>query len=102
MAVESIVTFTLPASPAKYVNSMWKLQEDPFSGDVVNSYSDDGKLGQFYELESSSPALSLEPGASATHRHQTIHLQGDEQALDVIAQAVLGVHLEAIQTAFKK
>lgn len=69
---------------------------------MVNSYNDDGKLGKFYELESSSPALALKPGASATHRQQTIHLQGDEKELDAIAQATLGVPLEAIRNAFKK
>lgn len=79
---------------------MWKLQEHPFSGDVVNSYTDDGKLGSFYELETSSPALSLAPGGSATHRHKTVHLQGGEKELDAIAQAVLGVGLDKIRHVF--
>ena len=94
--------FTLPKGATDYVNSMWKLQDAPFSGDVLNSYNDDGKLGKFYELESSSPALALKPGASATHRQQTIHLQGSEKELDAIAEAALGVHLEDIRDAFKK
>jgi len=96
----TLVKFTLPKGATDYVNSMWKLQADPFSGDVVNSYNDDGKLGQFYELESSSPALALKSGGSATHRQQTIHLQGNEKELDAIALAVLGVRLEAIRNAF--
>ena len=98
----TLVKYTLPKGATDYVNSMWKLQDAPFSGDVVNSYNDDGKLGKFYELESSSPALALKPGASATHRQQTIHLQGDEKELDAIAQATLGVHLDTIRNAFKK
>ena len=98
----TLVKFTLPKGATDYVNSMWKLQDAPFSGDVLNSYNDDGKLGKFYELESSSPALALKPGASATHRQQTIHLQGSEKELDAIAEAALGVHLEDIRDAFKK
>ena len=94
--------FTLPKGATEYVNSMWKLQDDPFSGDVVNSYNDDGKLGKFYELESSSPALALKPGATATHRQQTIHLQGDEKELDDIARATLGVQLDAIRNSCKQ
>lgn len=94
----TLVKFTLPKGATDYVNSMWKLQDDPFNGDAVHSYNDDGKLGKFYKLESSSPALALAPGASAVHRHQTIHLQGGEKELEAIAQATLGVGLEAIRT----
>jgi len=96
----TLVQFTLPAGASDYVNSMWQVQEHPFSGDVVNSYNDDGKLGRFYELESSSPALALQPGASATHRHLTIHLQGSEAELDGIARTTLGVGLNGIRHAF--
>lgn len=97
----TLVKFTLPKGATDYVKSMWKLQDDPFTGDAVNSYNDDGKLGKFYELESSSPALALQPGSASTHRHQTIHLQGSEKELDVIAQATLGVRLETVRTAIK-
>jgi hypothetical protein len=102
----TLVWFTLPAGATDYVNSMWKLQDDPFNGDVANAYNDGppapgGKqLGQFYELESSSPALALAPGASASHVHQTLHLQGDAKALDMIARAALGVSLDEITHAF--
>ena len=49
---------------------MWEMQREPFKGDVINSYNDGppapGKppLGPFYELETSSPALSLSPASS--------------------------------------
>lgn len=103
----TLVWFTLPAGATDYVNSMWEIQKEPYAGDVVNSYNDGApkpgaaQLGKFFELESSSPALALAAGASATHRHQTIHLQADEQALDGIARAALGVGLEQIKAAFR-
>ena len=77
------------------------------AGDVVNSYNDGppapgkAQLGRFYELETSSPALALAPGASATHRHRTTHLQGSAEQLEPIARATLGVGLADITGAFK-
>ena len=105
--VLTIVQYTLPEDAVDYVNSMWELQAKPYAGDVVNSYNDGpsepGKkpLGPFYELETSSPAVSLKPGESISHIHRTFHLQGPEEYLDAIAQAVLGVSIEQIKTAFK-
>ncbi len=100
--VLTVVQFTLPQGPAKYVNSEWKLQEDPFRGDVSNSYTDDGKMGAFYELESSSPAAELAPGQTLEHTHRTVHLRGNEAALDAVARATLGAGLERIKTALPK
>ena len=97
--VLTLVQFTLPENATRYVNSQWKLQEDPFSGDAVNSYSDDGKMGAFYEMESSSPAADLAPAKTLQHVHRTIHLRGPQPALDAIARATLGVGLERIRTA---
>ena len=97
--VLTIVQFTLPAGPAPYVNSEWKIQQNPFSGDTINSYSDDGKMGAFYELETSSPAAALAPGQSLQHLHRTVHLRGPAPALDAVAKSVLGVTLDQIQTA---
>ncbi|MET0392997.1 MAG: DUF6786 family protein [Chitinophagaceae bacterium] len=102
-AVNSVLTiaqFTLPVGARDYVNSLWKLQDDPFSGDAVNSYNDgpiDGKqMGNFYEMESSSPAAALKPGETIRHLHRTIHLKGDKKDLDKIALQVLGVSVDAI------
>jgi hypothetical protein len=89
--VLTIVQYTQPKGATDYVNSMWKIQDDPFSGDAVNSYNDNGKMGAFYELESSSPALALAPGEAATHVHRTIHLQGEPKGLDAAARKMLGV-----------
>lgn len=104
--VLTLVQFTQPAGVTDYVNSLWKLQEHPYAGDAANSYNDGPPspgakpLGPFYELESSSPAAVLAPGASLAHVHRTIHLTGPEPALNAIAQQVLGVSLADIQHAF--
>jgi hypothetical protein len=89
-----------------YVNSMWEIQEEPYGGDVVNSYNDGPPepgarpLGPFYELETSSPALELGPGETGVHVHRTAHFQGSDDALDPIARAALGVGIAEIRAAF--
>ena len=95
----------LPEAKSNYINSSWQIQEDPFSGDALNSYNDgplaDGsQMGPFYELETSSPAAELKPGESLSHIQYTLHLIGDLQDLDRVARKVLGVSLEEITTAF--
>ncbi len=98
--VLTIAQFDLPNGAKDYVNSLWKMQDNPFSGDAANSYNDgpiDGKqLGKFYEVESSSPAAALSPGKSIQHKHRTIHLKGNKESLDVIAKKILGVGVDAI------
>ncbi len=106
--VLNLVEFTLPRGAMDYVNSMWELQKQPYSGDAANAYNDGPPapgakpLGPFYELESSSPAAALKPGESLTHLHRTIHFQGAEEPLDSIARAKLGVSLGDIKSAFRK
>ena len=83
----------------KYVCSMWEKQKDPYAGDVINAYNDGptepGKpsLGGFYELETSSPAAALAPGASLVNTHRTFHFVGESAKLEGIAKKVLGVSL---------
>jgi len=95
--VLTIAQFSLPAFPAEYVNSLWEMQDNPFDGDVVNAYNDgfiDGKqMGKFYELESSSPAATLNVGESMHHLHRTIHLKGNSNELNEITKTLLGIHL---------
>jgi hypothetical protein len=68
----------------------------------VNSYNDgpvapgEASLGGFYEMETSSPAAALPPGASLTHVHTTLHFVGDRSDLDAIAHKLLGVSLAEI------
>jgi hypothetical protein len=106
--VLTIVQFTLVKGVTSYVNSMWEIQKDPFGGDAVNSYNDGplkpgvAGLGHFYELETSSPALALKPNESATHVSRTLHCEGPENELDVIARSMLGVGLEEIKSGLKK
>lgn len=104
--VLTLVHYSLHEDATDYVNSMWEIQDEPYAGDVVNSYNDGPPepgaepLGPFYELETSSPAAELAPGESLTHVHQTFHFQGPESELDAIAQATLGVSLDRIRAAF--
>jgi hypothetical protein len=106
--VLTLVTYNVPAGHIGYVNSMWELQKEPFSGDAINSYNDgspgpgQAPLGPFYELETSSPAAALKPGETLKHVQRTMHLQGAEEDLDVIAKQTLGVSISEIKAAFAK
>jgi len=101
----TIIQYSKPRGAADYVNSLWKDQEKPYAGDVLNAYNDgppedsQKQLGLFYELESSSPAKQLNRDESISHTHRTFHLQGKKEQLDEIAQQILGVTLDEIQNA---
>ena len=103
--VLTVVQFDQPAGVVEYVNSLWKVQADPFAGDAGNAYNDGppapGKppMGPFFELESSSPAAALGAGGKLEHVHRTIHIVGPEGELDRVARAVLGVSLEEIKSS---
>ncbi|KAA3610540.1 MAG: hypothetical protein DWQ05_21200 [Calditrichaeota bacterium] len=102
----TLVNFTFPGKGHKYVNSLWGIQEEPYEGDVVNTYNDgpyqpDGKqIGPFNELESSSPAAALAPHDSLTHIHRTAHFQGSEAKLSQVTEQTLGLSLSDIIAAF--
>ena len=106
--VLTIVQFSQPKDVSDYVNSLWKIQDKPLGGDAANSYNDGPPspgakaLGPFYEMESSSPAAALAPGASMAHTHRTIHLSGSKDGLDAIARSILGVSLAEIEAALPK
>jgi hypothetical protein len=98
----TLIKFDLDKS-ADYVNSKWEWQQQPFKGDVLNSYNDgpvnDGQqLGPFYELESSSPAHELKKGETLSHRHITLHLEGSKEDLNSVAQITLGISLDQVQS----
>ncbi len=104
--VLTLIQYHRPPDATRYVNSMWAIQKEPYAGDVINSYNDGppapGKppLGPFYELETSSPALSLAPRHNYTHVHRTYHFTGAEPDLDRIARATLKVGIAEITSAF--
>ena len=104
--VLTVVTYTPQPAPHGYVNSMWEVQEDPFSGDVINAYNDGSPtpgappLGPFYEIETSSPAAALAPAETLQHKQQTYHLYGSESALDQLARHLLKASLDEIKAAF--
>ena len=81
-----------------YVNSMWEIQESPYKGDAINAYNDGkndmgSQMGQFYELETSSPAIALKRNETLTHIQRTFHFEGDEASLDIVAKKLLGISL---------
>ncbi len=97
---------TPPDPSAPYVNSKWGAQEDPFAGDAINSYNDgplaDGsQMGPFYELETSSPAAALKPGAGITHVQRMFHFEGTEEQLSAISRATIGIGVREIAGSFK-
>ncbi|HEY3370367.1 MAG TPA: DUF6786 family protein [Prolixibacteraceae bacterium] len=101
----TILWCSMPDKPASYVNSKWGKQDDPFKGDVINSYNDgpveDGSImGPFYEIETSSPAAQLRPTESLTHSQRVVHIQGDQAKLASIVNELFGLDLNQISTKF--
>ncbi len=101
----TIVECILPENNSDFVNSAWEFQKNPYQGDAINSYNDgpleDGsQMGPFYELETSSPALSLKTGESYTHLQRIYHFKGEKSLLNKISEKVLAVSLKEIEDAF--
>lgn len=102
----TIVWFNLPETSFPYVNSNWGEQNNPYNGDVVNSYNDgpleDGSiLGPFYEIETSSPGAELKNGETITHIQKVYHFEGEEDALSPITQKLFGISIADIKNKFK-
>jgi len=103
--VLTLLWYSAPGKPSRYVNSKWGEQADPFSGDAINSYNDgpvaDGSImGPFYEIESSSPAAMLSAGDKITHTQRIFHLTGDEEKLSLITEKLFGQKLSDIVKVF--
>lgn len=101
----SLLECSIDETATEYVNSAWKMQDEPFSGDVINAYNDgpvDGgiQMGPFYELESSSKAAFLKSGEKLVHVQRTYHFVGNEEQLNQLAEKKLGVSIAQIKTAF--
>jgi hypothetical protein len=105
--VLTLIQYTKSKEAKEYLNNAWKIQDDPFNGDVINSYNDgplangEKQLGPFYELETLSPALALEQNKSGSHTHRVFHFVGPQDELDKIAFMTLGVKISEIENAFK-
>lgn len=92
----TLVRFGPIESSAPYVDERWRIDGDPYYGDVVNSYNHGGPE-PFYELESSSPALALAPGESHTHHSMTVHIRlQTDRDLAAVASAALGVDWQEV------
>jgi hypothetical protein len=101
---KNVLTLVIPEihRDSSYVNSKWEIQQQPYKGDVINSYNDgpleDGsQMGPFYEIESSSPALQLKKGETGKYTQTTCHLQGDYLTLKKIAINLLKVDLDEVK-----
>ncbi len=105
--VLTLLWCSIPADPAPYVNSKWGEQEDPYQGDVINSYNDgpveDGSImGPFYEIETSSPGAALQPSETLKHTQRIMHFQGDETDLAKMVTALFHTDLDDIIGKFQK
>lgn len=103
----TILKYTVPSEKMEYLNAQWGEQDDPFCGDVINSYNDgpteDGTvMGPFYEIETSSPGAPLKPGESLTHTQFTVHIEGPETELASIVKSVFGIDLKVISAKFRQ
>jgi hypothetical protein len=104
----TLVQCTPPKGKPEYVNSAWKIQDHPYQGDSENAYNDGPQspggpqLGNFYEMETSSPAAALDPNHSIEHVQRTFHFEGSKEELDKVASKTLGVGLEEIQNALPR
>lgn len=101
----TIIKFSFNPLEKKYVNAVWDWTAPPLKGEAINIFNDgpqeNGKpFGPFYEMETSSRALSLSPKESETHNHNTYHFVGDHESLEPIAIALLDVTLAQINQAF--
>jgi hypothetical protein len=101
----TIVKADIPEEAEDYVNSAWEHQKFPFRGDAINAYNDGplengGQLGPFYELESSSPALELQPDSSGIYIQSTYHFEGAEDDLDAVCRQLFRVSLDEIKNVF--
>lgn len=104
--VLTLLWCSLPEKSKEYVNSKWGKQDNPYKGDVINSYNDgpveDGSImGPFYEIETSSPAADLQPAESLTHTQRIVHIQGNEEELASIVKDLFDLDLHDIAAKFK-
>jgi hypothetical protein len=102
-SVLTVVLYNKPEEEQPYIKSMWEIMDNPYNGDVINSFNDGPAtpgakpLGPFYELESSSPVKELQPGEDLTHVHKTFHIQGNESDLNSVCEKIFGIKLQLVR-----
>ncbi|APZ45484.1 hypothetical protein BW723_03855 [Polaribacter reichenbachii] len=83
-----------------FSNSKVSIQNNPYLGEVIPIYNngpmDYAKTNEtsFFELESTSPFLELEPYQYSSHYHRVYHFSGDENELNKISEQLLGIALK--------
>jgi hypothetical protein len=97
-SVLTIIQFTLPSRPMRYVSSEWSVEATLSEGTAISVYTDGPsaskpQTGHYIEIESTSPAASLKPKEKLTHYHRTFHFVGRPHRLDPIVQHVFGMKL---------
>lgn len=93
----NIVTFSFEKD-GLFVNSLPD-NTAPYQGDVINIFNgvvNDRFDLPFYEFESVASAKELQPQEKMRHIQTTYHFEGELDALDKVAKAVLGVSLNEI------
>jgi hypothetical protein len=84
-----------------YVAPWWRhlSPEELADGEAASTYIDGpdengNRAGDFYELETLSPAMPLLPGESFTHRNRVYHLRGERQDLNRVSARFLHTTFE--------
>ena len=104
--VLTVVKYSKPDGVTDYVNSLWEIQKEPYKGDAINAYNDGPPapgvkpMGPFYELETSSPAVALQPNESIRHIHATFHFKGSAAQLDPVIKKLFGITTKEIVNVF--
>ena len=95
--VLTVVVYGPVDREAPYLSEHWgERLPEPYYGDVANAYNSGS--APFFELESSSPALALAPGAAYRHRHVTLHLKpGGDLALATLVRGAMELEWEDVQ-----
>jgi hypothetical protein len=88
-----------------YVSPYWRKlsREELFDGEALSVYIDGPdekgqRAGDFYELETLSPALALLPEESFLHRNRVYHVRGDLGEIDRICRTFLKTSVHEVHS----
>jgi len=90
-----------------YVAPYWRelSPSELMEGEAISVYIDGpeeggGEARSFYELETLSPAMPLNPGEGFVHRNRVFHIRGSRSAIDAIARRFLRTDFAEIANTF--